>query len=158
MLNESIAPKQILSENLQYHVHNKLPLTENTFRYGSQSFINLWVGPENYGGFNLTAIFVFWIILESYIRGITVIIYSSGKLHGLTVVSSIEAGLNILLTLFLIHSLGIFGVALATVLSRLISTFYVPYLINKSLKINSIGYVKGLMSDSIFYSILISNA
>jgi len=42
MLNESVAPKQILSENLQYHVHNKLPLTENTFRYGSQSFINLW--------------------------------------------------------------------------------------------------------------------
>ena len=42
LLNESIAPKQILSENLQYHVHNKLPLTENTFRYGSESFINLW--------------------------------------------------------------------------------------------------------------------
>jgi len=42
LLNENIAPKQILSENLQYHVHNKLPLTENTFRYGSESFINLW--------------------------------------------------------------------------------------------------------------------
>ena len=42
LLNENVAPKQILSENLQYHVHNKLPLTENTFRYGSQSFINLW--------------------------------------------------------------------------------------------------------------------
>ena len=42
MLNESVAPKQILSENLQYHVHNKLPLTKNTFRYGSESFINLW--------------------------------------------------------------------------------------------------------------------
>ena len=42
LLNESVAPKQILSENLQYHVQNKLPLTENTFRYGSQSFINLW--------------------------------------------------------------------------------------------------------------------
>jgi len=41
-LNESVAPKQILSENLQYHVHNKLPLTENTFRYGSRSFLNLW--------------------------------------------------------------------------------------------------------------------
>lgn len=42
LLNESIAPKQILSENLRYHVQNKLPLTENTFRYGSESFINLW--------------------------------------------------------------------------------------------------------------------
>jgi hypothetical protein len=42
VLNESIAPKQILSENLRYHVENKLPLTENTFRYGSESFLNLW--------------------------------------------------------------------------------------------------------------------
>ena len=42
VLNESIAPKNILSENLRYHVDNKLPLTENTFRYGSQAFLNLW--------------------------------------------------------------------------------------------------------------------
>jgi hypothetical protein len=42
VLNESVAPKQILSENLRYHVENKLPLTENTFRYGSESFLNLW--------------------------------------------------------------------------------------------------------------------
>ena len=42
LLNENIAPKEILSENLRYHVENKLPLTENTFRYGSKSFLNLW--------------------------------------------------------------------------------------------------------------------
>ena len=42
VLNENIAPKEILSENLRYHVANKLPLTENTFRYGSESFLNLW--------------------------------------------------------------------------------------------------------------------
>jgi hypothetical protein len=41
-LNESIAPKEILSENLNYHIKNKLPLTENTFRYGSKAFLNLW--------------------------------------------------------------------------------------------------------------------
>jgi hypothetical protein len=42
VLNESLVKKEILSENLRYHVENKLPLTENTFRYGSQSFLNLW--------------------------------------------------------------------------------------------------------------------
>jgi hypothetical protein len=41
-LNESLAPKQILSENLRYHLDNKLPITENTFRYGSEAFLNLW--------------------------------------------------------------------------------------------------------------------
>ena len=42
VLNESVAPKEILSENLQYHVDKQLPLTENTFRYGSEAFLNLW--------------------------------------------------------------------------------------------------------------------
>jgi hypothetical protein len=42
ILNESLAPREILSENLRYHVENKLPLTENTFRYGSEAFLNLW--------------------------------------------------------------------------------------------------------------------
>ena len=38
VLNESITPNKPLTENLQYHVQNKLPLTENTFRYGSEAF------------------------------------------------------------------------------------------------------------------------
>jgi hypothetical protein len=42
VLNESLVKKDILSENLRYHVDNQLPLTENTFRYGSESFLNLW--------------------------------------------------------------------------------------------------------------------
>ena len=42
VLNESLVKKEILSENLRYHVDNKLPLTENTFRYGSDAFLNLW--------------------------------------------------------------------------------------------------------------------
>jgi len=42
VLNESLVKKDILSENLRYHVDKQLPLTENTFRYGSQAFLNLW--------------------------------------------------------------------------------------------------------------------
>jgi len=42
VLNESLVKKEILSENLRYHVDNQLPLTKNTFRYGSESFLNLW--------------------------------------------------------------------------------------------------------------------
>jgi hypothetical protein len=42
VLNESVTKSVILTENLQYHVQNQLPLTENTFRYGSQSFLDLW--------------------------------------------------------------------------------------------------------------------
>jgi len=42
VLNESLNAKVVMTENMQYHVTNKLPLTENTFRYGSQAFLDLW--------------------------------------------------------------------------------------------------------------------
>lgn len=42
LLNEGITFQQPLSENLLYHIKNKKPLTENTFRYGSSAFLDLW--------------------------------------------------------------------------------------------------------------------
>jgi len=42
VLNESIAPKAILSEGLKYHVDNARPLTEHVFRAGSENYFNLW--------------------------------------------------------------------------------------------------------------------
>ena len=42
VINENLIRKPLLSEHLQYHVDNKKPLTENTFRYGSEAFLNLW--------------------------------------------------------------------------------------------------------------------
>jgi hypothetical protein len=42
VLNESLGARIVMTENMQYHVKNKLALTENTFRYGSQAFLDLW--------------------------------------------------------------------------------------------------------------------
>ena len=42
VLNESLKAKITMTENMQHHVKNKLPFTENTFRYGSESFLDLW--------------------------------------------------------------------------------------------------------------------
>jgi len=41
-LNENINKRVVMTENMQYHVQNQLPLTENTFRYGSKAFLDLW--------------------------------------------------------------------------------------------------------------------
>ena len=38
MLNESVAPKEILSEGLKYHMDNNMPLTEHVYRAGSQKY------------------------------------------------------------------------------------------------------------------------
>ena len=42
LLTEGVLFQQPISENLLYHIKNAKPLTENTFRYGSDAFINLW--------------------------------------------------------------------------------------------------------------------
>jgi hypothetical protein len=42
MLNENLGAKITITENMKYHIDNKLPLTENTFRYGSKAFLDLW--------------------------------------------------------------------------------------------------------------------
>ena len=42
MLNESLAPKAILSEGLRYHLDNDQPLTEHIYRAGSENYFNLW--------------------------------------------------------------------------------------------------------------------
>jgi len=42
VLNESLNNRIIMTENMKYHVNNKLALTENTFRYGSDAFLKLW--------------------------------------------------------------------------------------------------------------------
>jgi len=42
ILNESLAPKEILSEGLKYHMDNNMPLTEHVYRAGSQKYFELW--------------------------------------------------------------------------------------------------------------------
>ena len=41
-LNENMAPKEILSEGLKYHMDKKQPLTENVYRAGSERYFDLW--------------------------------------------------------------------------------------------------------------------
>ena len=42
MLNENLAPREILSEGLKYHMDTNKPLTEHVYRAGSQNYFNLW--------------------------------------------------------------------------------------------------------------------
>jgi len=42
ILNENLAPREILSEGLKYHIDTKKPLTEHVYRAGSENYFNLW--------------------------------------------------------------------------------------------------------------------
>ena len=42
ILQENLQSPPSISNNLKYHIDGKKPLTENTFRYGSNAFLNFW--------------------------------------------------------------------------------------------------------------------
>lgn len=42
ILNENLQSRVLITEHLQYHIDSKLPLSKNTFRYGSKAFLDLW--------------------------------------------------------------------------------------------------------------------
>ena len=48
MLNENIAPREILSDGLKYHIDNNKPLTEQTYRAGSSNYFNLWAEARSF--------------------------------------------------------------------------------------------------------------
>jgi len=111
----------------------------------NEEFIKLWVGMDSYGGSELTLIFVVWIFLESNIRGVSAIIYSSEDIRGLALISIIELILNVVLSLYLVKIFGVFGVVLATVISRMLGFLYIPLKLNKMLGVNRSKFISGIL-------------
>ena len=48
MLNESLAPRAILSEGLKHHLNANKPLTDHLYRAGSTAYFNLWAEARSY--------------------------------------------------------------------------------------------------------------
>ena len=42
VINENLNARIVMSEDMKYHVDNKLPLIESQLPYGSEAFLNLW--------------------------------------------------------------------------------------------------------------------
>ena len=42
VINENLNARIVMSENMKYHVYNKLPLIESHLPYGSEAFLDLW--------------------------------------------------------------------------------------------------------------------
>ncbi|MCK4809720.1 MAG: oligosaccharide flippase family protein [Candidatus Omnitrophica bacterium] len=91
---------------------------------GNRKFISLWVGSDFFGGDILNIIFVSWVFLDSLYRGTGTVIQASGDLRKWSMVSIIEALLNIGISLVLVRTLGLIGIALGTTISRTVSGIY----------------------------------
>jgi O-antigen/teichoic acid export membrane protein len=88
----------------------------------NERFIDLWLGPELYGGFLLTALLAYSVLRDVFAKGIAVFLYSSGDMRGLGLLSLLEGSLGVALSLFLVREMGIPGVALATAIAGTVTT------------------------------------
>jgi O-antigen/teichoic acid export membrane protein len=92
---------------------------------GNKNFVTLWVGSDFFGGNILNIMFVSWVFLDSIYRGTGVVIQASGDLRKWSIISIVEALLNLCISIVLVRSLGLIGVALGTTISRAVSGTYI---------------------------------
>ncbi len=119
----------------------------------NKQFVHLRVGEEYFAGYTLTQVFVLWIIVESFLRGISTFIYASSDLFGWSVISLIEALLNVSISMLLVGQFGMVGIAFGTLISRLITSFiYIPWKICELLETSFESYLLNSVIKTIIYS------
>jgi O-antigen/teichoic acid export membrane protein len=113
----------------------------------NESFMRLWVGLKNYGGIELTAIFVFIMFYRVMMQVSSIVVISSGKLRGVVFMSIAEALLNLVLSVWWVKYYGILGVAMGTaVAGALTSGWYVMLFTARELRMNLLDYLgRGLV-------------
>ncbi|WP_256011176.1 oligosaccharide flippase family protein [Desertivirga xinjiangensis] len=88
----------------------------------NEIFVMLWVGKGNYAGDGVNYVMCYWIIYEFIVRGTTALVYAFGELKGYASISVFEIIGNIVLSIILVKTIGLIGVAIATAISRTFTT------------------------------------
>jgi O-antigen/teichoic acid export membrane protein len=108
----------------------------------NESFMRLWVGPGNFGGFQLTAIFVFIMFYRVMMQVASIVVISSGKMKGVVFMSLAEAVLNLILSVWWVRHYGIVGVAMGTAVAGILTSgWYVIRFTARELNMNLLDYV-----------------
>lgn len=120
----------------------------------NRAFVTLWVGPEQFGGVLLTAVFCLWVLQDSIFRGTVTVIYATNDLRRWSFACLIEAALNLSLSIWLVHEIGIIGVAVGTVVSKACSTMWVlPMLVCRKFRFSLNAYIRQGILGPILWSI-----
>lgn len=109
--------------NLLMKILFRLALLTVAFAYFfNENFVVLWVGKHNYAGNMLNLVVCYWIVYEFVVRGTSSLVYAFGDFKSYAYVSVAEITGNIILSIILIQKFGLVGVALATAISRTLTT------------------------------------
>jgi O-antigen/teichoic acid export membrane protein len=86
------------------------------------AFVLLWVGRQGYGGPALNAVFLYWVLLDTILRGSSLIPLVTGDMKVWGIASVAEACVNLLFSLLLVRPFGLLGVAIGTAIARTLVT------------------------------------
>ncbi len=86
------------------------------------AFVTCWVGTQGYGGNTLNGVFVYWVLLDTILRGSSVIPLVTGDMKTWAIASVAEAVINVASSFLLVRSFGIAGVAAGTAIARTLIT------------------------------------
>jgi O-antigen/teichoic acid export membrane protein len=105
-------------------------------------FIQLWVGENFYAGTTFMLLTLLLMLQHTILHVSASCLQSAGVVKGFSVVSIIEATINIILTITLGKLFGIKGILLATLIAGgLTSVWYVPYTALRHMKISLSEYL-----------------
>lgn len=104
------------------------------FYFILDDFVKIWVGKEYIISHNGLILFLIILFYSITIRSITIIRTTMGLFKETKIMAAVEAGINLVLSLMLVHSMGIVGVLLATVIAFMLTNFwYYPHVIYSKL-------------------------
>lgn len=86
------------------------------------AFVVLWVGAQGYGGWALNCVFVYWVLLDTILRGTSIIPLVVGEMKVWAIASVAEAVINIVFSILLVRPFGLVGVAAGTAIARTLVT------------------------------------
>ncbi len=94
------------------------------FYYLNKDFISIWVGSDNFGGMELTAAFACLLFFHSVHKAAAVPLSGALRLKEISLMSIVEAVMNLVLSIFLVQYIGLAGVALGTLIAGLLTSWW----------------------------------
>ena len=109
-------------------------------------FVGFWVGDEYFAGNTLSLIFAGMLFITVAFHSSSLVISADLKLKGVTITRISEACINIVLSILLVQSYGLEGIAFATLVTGILTSFWaVPYMTMKHLGVSFNSWMKKIV-------------
>lgn len=97
-------------------------------------FIDLWVGPTLFAGHTVLVLALVLMVQQAIVRAGSGFLYAQGFTRSVSLMGLVEAPVNISLSVFLGHRIGLPGVLIGTLVASLFtSVWFTPYLLKQHL-------------------------